>query len=522
MTSNHISTDQATEQVDSPSAPASEATSHGHIVNDPAVHGVVTSEHHFTPQPQDEIFSETVTFKSLGLRDSVLKGIEACGFNKPTGIQATLIPVALTGKDILGQAKTGTGKTAAFGLPLLHMCDKDTPFQALVLAPTRELAIQITAEINELGKFTPIRAVTVYGGQRIHSQAEKLAKGPQIIVATPGRVIDMVERGHLNFASVKCCVLDEVDRMLDIGFREDIRRVLKMTPERRQTIFVSATISPDIERLARQYMHEPEKLVVASGSLTVSLVKQYHLPVQPWDKKKLLAHLLKHEQPALTLVFCRMKRTVDEVARYLSKHGIDAHAIHADLSQSKRNSVMEQLRSGKMEVLIASDLASRGIDVDGISHVVNYDLPDDIELYVHRIGRTARAGRGGIAWAFVTPEQGGLLTDIEMLINAEIPKLEYPDFQPGPLPDDRRAEMEADRQRRANQTTRSRFTAATPDLPAGPAEAPAPSQSAAPQAPSRTAAPPQGADASKFPGGIVPTKLPPRRMHGKMPSGRGR
>lgn len=509
MTNSDISTDQT--------SPETSPETGSHVVHDPAVHGVVTSEHHFQPQPQDEIFSKTVTFESLGLRSSVLKGIEAAGFSKPTGIQATLIPVALTGKDILGQAKTGTGKTASFGLPLLHMCDKDTPFQALVLAPTRELAIQITAEINELGKFTPIRAVTVYGGQRIHSQAEKLAKGPQIIVGTPGRVIDMVERGHLNFNNVRCAVLDEVDRMLDIGFREDIRRVLKMTPERRQTIFVSATISPDIERLARQYMHEPEKLVVASGSLTVSLVKQYHLPVQPWDKKKLLAHLLKHEQPALTLVFCRMKRTVDDVARYLSKHGIDAHAIHADLSQSKRNSVMEQLRSGKMEVLIASDLASRGIDVEGITHVVNYDLPEDIELYVHRIGRTARAGRGGIAWAFVTPEQGGLLTDIEMLINAEIPKLEYPDFVPGPVPEDRRAEMQRDAERRANQQVRSRFSAATPDLPAaGP-------QQAAPQSPSPREAPPaQSTDLAKFPGGIVPTKLPARRMQGRIPSGRGR
>src|SRR5690606_2886844 len=187
----------------------------------------------------------------------------------------------------------------------------------------------------------------------------------------------------------------------------------------------------EIERLARSYMRDPEKLVVASGSLTVSLVKQYHLPVQPWDKKRLLKHLLTHEEPALTVVFCRLKRTCDELARYLKEKGIDAHAIHADLPQGKRNQIMQKLRAGHLEVLIASDLASRGIDVEGITHVINYDLPEDVELYVHRIGRTARAGRGGVAWSFVTPDQGPLLTQIELLINAEIPKLDYPDFQPG-------------------------------------------------------------------------------------------
>jgi ATP-dependent RNA helicase DeaD len=450
--------------------------------------------------PADDIFAGTQTFDDLGLRSSVLKGVHAAGFERPTGIQAQMIPIALAGRDILGQAKTGTGKTAAFALPLLHLCDKETPLQALVLAPTRELAIQITGEINELGRGTPIRAVAIYGGERIAKQHNKLKQNPQIIVATPGRVMDMVGRGLMHFNNVKFAVLDEVDRMLDIGFREDIRKILSKCPKTRQTIFVSATISSEIDKLARQYMHDPEKIVTSSGSLTVSLVEQHYLHVEAWDKKQLLLHLLTHEEPALTLVFCRLKRTVDNLSLYLQRKGIDAHALHADLNQSKRNQIMTKFRTGKLGVLIASDLASRGIDVDGISHVINYDLPEDPDLYVHRIGRTARAGRGGIAWAFVTPEQGKLLTQIELLINAEIPKMEYPDFKPGPVPEDVAAQREIDAQRKANITPKSRFKV---QLPATKPEK-------------------EKQDPAKFPGGVVPTRLPPKRMHGKTRGRRGR
>jgi ATP-dependent RNA helicase DeaD len=459
-----------------------------------------------------EIFESGKTFADLGLRSSVVKGVDAAGFKHPTSIQASLIPVALTGKDVLGQAKTGTGKTAAFGLPLLHMCGKDEPYQALVLAPTRELAIQITEEINELGKFTPIRAMTVYGGERVSAQAQKLKKGAQIVVATPGRVMDMVERGHLHFNNVRFAVLDEVDRMLDIGFREDIRRILEKCPPavpspdrdfRRQTIFVSATISSDIDKLARRYMHEPEKIVVAAGSLTVSLVDQHYLAVNPWDKRRLLVHLLTHEEPALTVVFCRLKRTVDELTRLLNEKGIEAHAIHGDMSQGKRNRTMSKLRSGHLSVLVASDLASRGIDVDDISHVINYDLPEDVELYVHRIGRTARAGRRGVAWALVTPDQGPLLTQIEQLINVEIPKLDYADFVASPPPQDWRGEI---------PKVRTGIPADAPTEPAPPS-----ARLVAASNPTL----PQKVDEAKFPGGVVPTKLPPRRMMGKIP-GRGR
>ncbi|MCC6660031.1 MAG: DEAD/DEAH box helicase [Phycisphaerales bacterium] len=445
----------------------------------------------------DEIFSEK-TFTDLGLRSSVVKGVDAMGFKHPTAIQAQLIPVALSGRDILGQAKTGTGKTAAFGLPLFHMATRELPFQTLILAPTRELAIQIAAELSELGKFTPIRGAAIYGGQRISAQMDKLRRDPEIIVGTPGRIMDMVERGHIHFRNIKFVVLDEVDRMLDIGFREDIRRILSQCPKERQTIFVSATIAGDIEKLARQYMRDPVKLVSSSASLTVDLVQQFHLPVAPWDKRRLLRHLLTHEEPALTVVFCRLKRTCDELARGLSEKGIDAHAIHGDLPQGKRNKIMEKLRGGSLEVLIASDLASRGLDVEGISHVINYDLPDDVDLYVHRIGRTARAGRGGVAWSFVTPEQGSLLTQIEQLINTEIPKLDYPDFEPGPLPD--WAQRERREKQVSNDSKMTRLETHKQELHA-------------------TIARP---DPEKFPGGIVPTKLPPKRMHGRIRSSRGR
>lgn len=460
---------------------------------------------HIQKQEEGEIFAVSTSFADLGLRSSVLKGVETAGFKSPTSIQAALIPPVLRGRDVLGQAKTGTGKTASFGLPMLHLCNRGVPFQALVLAPTRELAIQITDEINDLGKFTPIRAITLYGGQAIRSQAKQLSEGAEIVVGTPGRVMDMVERRLFHYDNIRFAVLDEVDRMLDIGFREDIRRIMEGCPPGRQTIFVSATISPEIEKLARRYLKDPEKIVVKAGSLTVSLVKQYHLPVNPWDKPRLLKHLLQHEEPGLTIVFCRLKRTVDELANMLQRAGIEAHAMHGDMSQGKRNKTMQTLRSGSLSVLIASDLASRGIDVENISHVVNYDLPEDVELYVHRIGRTARAGRGGVAWAFVTPEQGELLTDIEMLVNAEIPKLDYPDFVPSPPPPGWRGEVPR------------QYRPAATGADGAPAE---PKVDRYAQAVNPELPPAAKVDPSKFPGGIVPTKLPPKRMGGRVPTGR--
>jgi ATP-dependent RNA helicase DeaD len=445
-----------------------------------------------------ESFELAQGFAELGLKPEILRAIAELGFEHPTKIQSELVPLALTGKDILGQAKTGTGKTAAFALPLLNMVRKGDRFSALILAPTRELAVQIKQDFDDLGRTSGLTAVAIYGGQSIRVQADRLARGPEIIVGTPGRIQDMVERGFLSLADVKFAVLDEVDRMFDIGFRDDIRRILKMCPEQRQTIFVSATFTDEIEQLARRYMTDPVKLVVSSGSLTVELVKQGYVTVEPWDKKRMLAHLLTHEEPALTIVFCRMKRTVDDVVRYLSRKGIEAHAIHGDMSQGKRNTVMDQFRSGQLAVLVASDLASRGIDVEGITHVVNYDLPDDPDLYVHRIGRTARAGRDGHAWSLVTPKQGGLLTDIEMLVNTEIRKMEYPDFEANQRPDDWKDEPTGGRPiyevKGIPEINKNRFEV---------------------EAPPKAAELSDADKASKFPGGVMPSKLPPKLMRGK-------
>ena len=443
---------------------------------------------------EDEIFAG-VSFKSLGLRNSVLRGVHSAGFRRPTHIQAKLIPAVLSGKDVLGQARTGAGKTAAFGLPMLHMAERGEAFQAVVLCPTRELAIQIAAEFDELSAFTPIHAAAVYGGQPIPIQVRKLQQGPELIVATPGRLMDLLEHRHLHFNNVRQIVLDEVDRMLDIGFRDDIKKILKSIRSEHQTVFVSATISEEIEALGRTFMHDPEKIVTTAGSLTVNTVEQHYLPVPRWAKKRLLTHLLTHEDPALTLVFCRTKRMVDELARYLRDKDINAQAIHGDMPQGKRNSVMNRLRGGQLGVLVASDLAARGLDVEGISHVVNYDLPEDPEIYVHRIGRTARAGAQGVAWSFVTPEEGELLTNIEILANIHIPVLEYPDFDPGEPP--RQIREEKERKEKSLERIRSV------------------SRTAAPEVPSK-----KKADSAAFPDGLVPTKMPPKRLGGRVHTAR--
>jgi len=444
---------------------------------------------------ESQLFAETA-FQDLGLRNSVLKGVAAAGFDKPTVIQAQLIPPMLEGRDILGQARTGSGKTAAFGLPMFHSAQRALPFQSLVLVPTRELAIQISGELTTLGKFTPIRVAAVYGGQAIPEQRKQLQEGPEIVVATPGRLLDLLNRRDLHLNNVRLAVLDEVDRMLGIGFRDDIRKILGKVKTDHQTVFVSATISAEIESLARSFMRDPQRIVAVAGSLTVDLVEQHYLAVEPWDKKRLLVHLLTHEEPALTLVFCRTKRTVDDLARFVRKHGIEAQAIHGDMPQNKRNSVMNRFRGGQLAAVIASDLAARGLDVEGISHVVNYDLPEDPEVYVHRIGRTARAGRGGVAWSLVTPEQGGLLTAIEDLATVAIPTRDYAGFEPGPIPEDVRKQREHQRRERGEPSASPRLM--TPSLPAAGARG----------------------DRERFPQGLIPTKQPPRHLGGRVRTAR--
>jgi len=436
-----------------------------------------------------DAFDTSKTFADLGLRDSVLRGVEEAGFKHPTDIQAALIPAMIAGRDLLGQARTGTGKTAAFGLPLLHHGDKDVPMQALVLTPTRELAAQVAAEIDELGKHTPIRCACIIGGESMRHQQKSIERGAHIIVGTPGRVMDMQSRRQIHFDNIRFVILDEVDRMLDIGFREDIRRILKTVKQDRQTVFVSATFTEEIERLARSFMHEDaEKITTVSGSLTVQMVDQKYLPVEPWDKRTLLLHLMRHESLDTTLVFCKTKATVRKVTQYLTDKGIHAKEIHGDLHQKKRNKVMDSMRQGKLNVLIASDLAARGLDVEHITHVINYDLPEDPDVYVHRIGRTARAGRRGVAWSFVTPEEGQRLTEIEKLTGAMIEKMEYPDFQPGPIPQDIREVRDKEKAR---------------------------AQRAVPDRTAASVTPNELSDAEKarlFPNGVVPSGVKPKTL----------
>ncbi len=407
-------------------------------------------------------------FAALGIRSSLLRGLAEAKFETPSEIQSLLIPKALTGVDILGQARTGTGKTAAFGLPILQRCTRGLATQAIILVPTRELAVQVDAEIKRLGQFTPIRTCAVYGGQKITAQMKFLKHGPELLVGTPGRVIDLLDRRIINFNNVRFVVLDEVDRMLDIGFRDDIRNILSRvkgisqsleTPDENrgnrataqsdaeqhpedappQTIFVSATLSEEIEKMARKYMREPVEKLIAPGAddkPTVEKVEQYYLSAPPWDKYRLLRALLEKENPDLAIVFTRTKRGAEKVAKRLHADGIECREIHGNLAQNKREKVMSNFRNGKFDVLIATDLASRGIDVADISHIINYDIPEDPEVYVHRVGRTARMGAKGKAFTFVQPDQGDELTKVENLINMVIPLATVEGFEARPAPAD--------------------------------------------------------------------------------------
>ena len=401
-------------------------------------------------------------FAALGVRNSILKGLAEIGFEKPSEIQQLLIPVALTGVDILGQARTGTGKTAAFGIPVLCRVEAGTGTQCLILTPTRELAVQVSEDLRRFAHFTPVKVVAVYGGQKIQGDIKALSHNPEVVVGTPGRVIDLLDRGLLKLSGIRFIVLDEVDRMLDIGFRDDIRNILSRLKGMRrqeptddasgdsqaqgtsslgvghQTIFVSATFTEEIERLARRYMREPVEKLVAPGAdekPTVDKVEQYYLSAEPWDKYKLLRLLLKREQPDLAIIFMRTKHGAEKLAKNLTHDGISCREIHGNLAQNKRDAVMKGFKGGKFDVLVATDLASRGIDVAGVSHIINYDVPEDPEVYVHRIGRTARMGAGGKAYMFITKEQGDELTKIENTINMVIPVDTVEGFVPRPPPE---------------------------------------------------------------------------------------
>lgn len=356
------------------------------------------------------------TFAEFGLEPKVLQAITELGFEESTPIQDKSIPIALTGRDLIGQAQTGTGKTAAFGIPLINKIPtSEDRIVALIMTPTRELAIQVAEEIGKLTRYKGLRSLPIYGGQEIGRQIRALKKKPQIIIGTPGRLLDHINRKTIRLDDVQTVVLDEADEMLDMGFMEDIQSILKMVPDERQTMLFSATMPANIQKLAQQFLKDPEHVSVIPKQVTAPSIEQSYIEVHERQKFEALSRLLDMESPELAIIFGRTKRRVDELSEALQKRGYSADGLHGDLSQNQRDNVMRKFRDGSIDVLVATDVAARGLDVSGVTHVINFDLPQDPESYVHRIGRTGRAGKEGTAWTFVTPREIDHLHFIERI-----------------------------------------------------------------------------------------------------------
>jgi ATP-dependent RNA helicase DeaD len=375
----------------------------------------------------------SATFDSLGLSEVMLQALEKAGYEYPTPIQAGLIPLALKEIDVVGQARTGTGKTASFAIPILERLqlkhDIHHP-QALILVPTRELAVQVKDEVVKLSEGRRVHCVAIYGGKPIRQQIEKLHRGAQIIVGTPGRVLDHLARGTIDLSKLRFVVLDEADRMLDIGFRPDIERILKRCPQERQTLLLSATVPPPIAKLAERYMRDPQTVNFSPKDIAVETIEQFYFTVDPQRKFDLLVQLLSREQPRQAIIFCRTKRGTEKIYQRLSKKINDVACMHGDMNQGARDRVMNGFRSGRVRILVATDVVGRGIDVTNISHIINYDIPTFCDDYVHRVGRTGRMGREGIAFTFVAPDEGPELTRIEERINRLLKRDEMKDFEP--------------------------------------------------------------------------------------------
>ncbi|QNQ81326.1 DEAD/DEAH box helicase [Lactobacillus sp. PV034] len=366
-------------------------------------------------------------FSELNLKPEILKAIKRAGFEEATPIQAQTIPLALSGKDVIGQAQTGTGKTAAFGLPILQNLEKqhDT-IQAIVIEPTRELAIQTQEELYRLGRDEKARVQVVYGGADIRRQIHALKQTPAVLVGTPGRLLDHLKRGTIDISHVKTIVLDEADEMLDMGFIQDIESILKYASSKHQTLLFSATMPKPIMRISEKFMHNPEVVQIKGKELTANLIDQYFIRAKENEKFDILCRLIDVQNPALAVVFGRTKRRVDELTRGLQARGYNAAGIHGDLSQNKRMSVLKRFRNGHLDILVATDVAARGLDISGVSHVYNYDIPQDPDSYVHRIGRTGRAGQNGMSVTFVTPNEIGYMREIESLTRKKMMPLRPP------------------------------------------------------------------------------------------------
>lgn len=365
-------------------------------------------------------------FKDFNLSSAVIKAIEDLGFEEPTPIQKLTIPHALQGRDIIGQAQTGTGKTASFGIPIIEKEFSGKKPYALIIEPTRELAMQVSAELSSLAKHKKCSILTVYGGASMVEQMKALRKGTNIVVGTPGRIIDHLTRGTMLADNVSVVVLDEADEMLDMGFITDIEKILLTTPGSRQTMLYSATMPPMILKIAKKHMNDPLKIAINVTDIIAPNIKQVFYEVLERDKTEVLRRLLDVESPELTLIFCHTKREVDDVSAKLQKLGYNAGALHGDFTQSHREEIMGKFRGRKIDILVATDVAGRGIDVENISHVINYSIPQNPEGYIHRIGRTGRAGRAGIAVTFVTPRESRQLQMIERMAKTKLSRKEIP------------------------------------------------------------------------------------------------
>ena len=368
---------------------------------------------------------QELDFRKLGISDELVATLGKIDYEIPSPIQAALIPVALEGYDVIGQAQTGTGKTAAFSIPILEYIDlRIKAPQALILAPTRELAVQVDREIKKLAGDIDVTSTCLYGGMPIKKQINQLNKGVQIVVGTPGRVIDHLQRGSLDPPGVWCVVLDEADRMLDIGFRPDIERILSKCPKQRQTLLLSATVPDSILNLVKRYMKSPKRINFSSKHVSAESIDQFYINVPQSMKYEVLVKLLEREEPEQAIVFCRTKLGTERLYRKLFKSKLKANVgtIHGDMSQSARDRMMKSFREGKINYLVATDVVGRGIDISNISHIINYDIPELSEDYVHRVGRTGRMGKTGVAFSLVAPDQGDALTGIEQTINKMLDK----------------------------------------------------------------------------------------------------
>jgi len=368
----------------------------------------------------------TTDFSSLNLRDEIMQAITELGYAEPTPIQLGMIPLMLTGVDVIGQAQTGTGKTAAFALPILHNFQRQKNPQALVLAPTRELALQVADSITEYGKHLHVRVLAVYGGQPYGPQINNLKRGVDIVVGTPGRLNDLLERKVLNLSEVKTVVLDEADEMLNMGFVEEVEKILATTPAERQTALFSATMPVRIRKLADRFMRDPQTVAVKRSILTDAAIEQRYYLVNENHKTNALTRLFEIEPIHSALIFARTRAETSTLANELVIRGIPAEAIHGDLDQNARERVLGRFRSNLLKVLVATDVAARGLDIDDISHVFNYHLPDDAEVYIHRIGRTGRAGKTGIAITLLSPKEKRRMREVEALTKQTVTKMELP------------------------------------------------------------------------------------------------